>query len=311
MTMIAPRDAYGEALAELGEKMPEIVVLDADVSKASRTTIFKEKFPHRFFNLGISESDLVCTGAGFAVAGKIPFVNAYANFLVGNAWEQIRISVCYANKNVKLVGHNAGASPGKDGPTHLPLEDIALMRALPRMTVVEPADGVEMAKAVRAIAEHEGPCYLRVGRLPVPVVTAADDPFVIGKANCLRSGTDLTIVACGVMVGKALQAAAALEKEGVQAEVINAHTIKPLDEETILASARKTGAVVTAEEHTVIGGLGSAVAELCGRRLPVPLQMIGVKDRFGECGTYEELHRLFGLTAEDIVQAARQVLQAK
>lgn len=308
---IAPRQAYGEELVRLGAVKEDLVVLDADVAKASMTILFKEKYPERFFDLGISESDIIGTGAGFAVQGKVPFVNAYANFLLGNGWEQIRLSVCYAQQNVKIIGHNIGASSGKDGPTHLPFEDIALMRVLPGMTVIEPADGVEMRKAVRAIANYQGPVYLRVGRLPIPVVTTEEEPFAIGKANVCREGKDLTFIACGVMVSKALEAAEYLEKEGISAEVINLHTIKPLDERALLESVRKTGAVVTAEEHTVYGGLGSAVAEFLMQNNPVPLQMIGVKDRFGVCASYEEMHQILGLTSEELIRAARYVLSLK
>lgn len=309
--LIAPREAYGKALVELGSQNKDIVVLDADVAKASMTILFKEAFSDRFFDLGIAESDLVGTGAGFAVAGKIPFVNAYANFLLGNGWEQIRLSVCYANKNVKIIGHNVGASSGKDGPTHLPLEDIALTRVLPGMTVIEPADGVEMKKAVQALAEHVGPAYMRVGRVPIPVVTNEDDPFVIGKANILRQGRDVTLIACGAMAAKALTAAEQLAEEGIEAEVINMHTIKPLDTETILASVTKTGAVVTAEEHSVVGGLGGAVAEFLTSSRPAPIRIIGSPDRFGVCGTYGEIHQVLGLTAEKIREAAKAVLSLK
>jgi transketolase len=309
--MIAPRQAYGQALVELGQENKDVVVLDADVAKASMTILFKEAFPERFFDLGIAESDIIGTGAGFAVAGKIPFVNAYANFLLGNGWEQIRISVCYAQQNVKIIGHNIGASSGKDGPTHLPLEDIALTRVFPGMTVIEPADGLEVKKAVRALAEHVGPAYLRVGRIPIPVVTKEDDEFVIGKANILRQGKDVTIIACGVMVSKALSAAAILSEEGINAEVINMHTIKPLDKKSILKSVEKTGAVVTAEEHTIIGGLGSAVAEYLTCTKPVPMKIIGSPDRFGVCGTYEEIHEVLGLTTEKISEAVRDVLTLK
>ncbi|NLI93427.1 MAG: transketolase family protein [Peptococcaceae bacterium] len=309
--MIAPREAYGKALVELGKENKDVVVLDADVAKASMTILFKEVFPERFFDLGIAESDIIGTGAGFAVAGKIPFVNAYANFLLGNGWDQIRISVCYANKNVKIIGHNIGASSGKDGPTHLPLEDIALTRAFPGMTVIEPVDGIEIKKAVKALAQHVGPAYMRVGRLPIPVVTKEDDEFIIGKANTIRSGSDVTIIACGVMVSKALAAAEALSGEGINAEVINMHTIKPLDKEAILKSVEKTGAVVTAEEHTVIGGLGGAVAEFLACTKPLPMKIVGSQDRFGVCGSYEEIHQVLGLTSEKIIEAAKDVIKAK
>lgn len=308
---IAPRQAYGEELVRLGQENPEVVVLDADVAKASMTVLFKENFPERFFDLGISESDIIGTGAGLAVAGKIPFVNAYANFLLGNGWEEIHISVSYANQNVKIIGHNIGASSGKDGPTHLPFEDIALMRVLPGMVVMEPADAIEMRKAVQAIAQYRGPVYLRVGRMPTPVVTREEDPFELGKARILREGNDVTLIALGSMVAKALAAAEELEREDVSAEVINLHTVKPIDRDTLLRSIRRTGAVVTAEEHMVIGGMGSAVAELLIQELPVPLQIVGVKDRFAVCASYEELHKILGLTVEEIIKSARRVLKMK
>ncbi|MGI6451734.1 MAG: transketolase family protein [Desulfitobacteriia bacterium] len=305
--LMAPREAYGQALVELGRENKNVVVLDADVAKASMTILFKEAFPERFFDLGIAESDIIGTGAGLAVAGKIPFVNAYANFLLGNGWEQIRISVCYARQNVKIIGHNIGASSGKDGPTHLPLEDIALTRVFPGMTVIEPADGLEVRKAVQALAQHVGPAYMRVGRVPIPVITREEDEFQIGKANILRRGRDVTIIACGVMVSKALEAAQALAGEGIEAEVLNMHTIKPLDKEAIFQSVSKTKAVVTAEEHTVIGGLGSAVAEFLGCTHPVPMRMIGSPDRFGVCGSYEQIHKILGLTTEKISEAVKDL----
>lgn len=308
---IAPREAYGQALVELGRENKDIVVLDADVAKATMTILFKEAFPDRFFNLGIAESDLIGTGAGFAVAGKIPFVNAYANFLLGNGWDQIRISVCYANKNVKIIGHNIGASSGKDGPTHLPLEDIALARAFPGMTVIEAADGIEVKKAVRALAKHVGPAYMRVGRLPIPIITKEEDEFKIGKANIIRKGKDVTIIGCGVMVSKSLEAAECLAERGIEAEIINMHTIKPLDTQSILNSVSKTGAVITAEEHTVIGGLGGAVAEFLACTKMVPMKIIGSPDRFGVCGTYEEIHEVLGLTVENIVASSVRLVSLK
>lgn len=303
---IAPREAYGRALVELGRENEDIVVLDADVAKASMTVLFKEAFPDRFFDLGIAESDIMATGAGFAVAGKIPFVNAYANFLLGNGWEQLRLSVCYAGQNVKVAGHNIGASSAKDGPTHLPLEDIALARVIPGLTVLEPADAIEMKKAVRAVAAHAGPVYMRVGRMPTPLVTREDDPFVLGRANILRPGRDVTIVACGCMTAKALEAAAELAAGGLEAEVVNLHTIKPLDEKTLLATAHKTRAVVTAEEHSTRAGMGSAVAEFLAGCCPVPVRMVGSRDIFGICASYEDIQEFFGMTAAKIVEEAKK-----
>ncbi|MDR0434224.1 MAG: transketolase family protein [Gracilibacteraceae bacterium] len=301
---IAPREAYGRALVELGRENDDIVVLDADVAKASMTSLFKEAFPDRFFDLGIAESDIMATGAGFALAGKIPFVNAYANFLLGNGWEQLRLSICYSRQNVKIVGHNIGASSGKDGPTHLPLEDIALARVIPGLLVLEPADAIETRKATRALAAYAGPAYMRVGRMPTPVVTREDDPFVLGRANICRPGQDVTIVACGCMTAKALEAAAELAARGLEAEVINLHTIKPLDEEILLASARKTRAVATAEEHSVCGGMGGAVAEFLAARCPVPVRAIGSQDIFGICASYEDIQEFFGMTSAKIVEEA-------
>ncbi len=311
MNTIAPREAYGKALLQLGVENKEIVVLDADCSKATMTNLFAKEFPNRFFNIGIAESDLVGTGAGVALAGKIPFVNAYANFLTGNAWDQIRISVAYAKQNVKIIGHNIGTSPGQEGPTHLPLEDVALMRALPGMTVIDPADGNEVAKAVRALAEHVGPAYIRIGRMPTPIVTGENDPFVIGKANVYRKGNDATIIANGIMLSKAFEAADELAKLGITVDVINVHTIKPLDDECILEAAARTGAVVTAEEHSVIGGLGSAVAELLVKNHPVPMRMVGVQDRFGLSGKMPELLEALGLTSDKIVEAVKEAIAAK
>jgi transketolase len=309
--MAAPREAYGQALVELGRENKNIIVLDADVAKASMTILFKEAFPERFFDLGIAESDIMATGAGFAVAGKIPFVNAYANFLLGNGWEQLRLSICYSGQNVKVIGHNIGASSGKDGPTHLPLEDIALTRVLPGLMVVEPADAVETSKAVRALAAYRGPVYMRVGRVPTPVVTAASDPFVLGRAHIYREGSDVTVIACGSLLAKALAAAEILAARGTSVEVINLHTIKPLDADCILASAAKTGAVVTAEEHNVKGGMGSAVAELLAAHQPVPLEFIGSQDIFGICGSYDEIQEYFGMTTEKIAEAVEKVRSRK
>ncbi len=308
---IAPREAYGKALLKLGSENKDVVVLDADVSKATMTSLFAAEFPERFFNIGIAESDLVGTAAGLALMGKIPFANAYANFLTGNAWDQIRISVSYANKNVKLIGHNSGTSPGQEGPTHLPLEDISLMRSLPGMIVIEPADGIETAKAVRALAENVGQAYLRVGRMPTPVVTSEDDPFIIGKANVYRRGTDASILANGVMLSKAFEAADILAGEGISVDVINVHTVKPLDSECVLEAAGRTGCIVTAEEHSVIGGLGSAVAELLVQTRPVPVRIVGVKDRFGLSGKMPELLDALGLTAGAIVGAVKEAIAAK
>lgn len=304
----APREGYSQALIRLGERYKELVVLDADCAKSNMTNLFKDKFPERFFNIGISECDLVGTAAGFAVAGKVPFANAYANFLTGRAFDQMRISVCYANNNVKIVGHNAGTSAAQEGATHLPLEDISLMRTLPRMTVLVPADSVEMEKAVEAAFHFEGPVYLRVGKLPVPIVTKPEDPFQIGKAIRYQEGSDVSIISTGMMLSEVFKAAEGLQKRGINAEIIHMHTIKPIDVNAIVQSATKTRRVITVEEHSIIGGLGSAVAEVLGEHLPTPLRRIGTQDRFGVSGRMDELLDLFGLRAAHIMGAVEEIL---
>ncbi|MGE7594545.1 transketolase family protein [Peribacillus frigoritolerans] len=304
----APRKGFADALIRLGEKHDNLVVLDADCAKSNMTNLYKNKFPERFFNIGISECDLVGTAAGMAVAGKVPFANAYANFLTGRAFDQMRISVCYSNNNVKIVGHNAGTSAAQEGATHLPLEDISLMRSLPRMTVIVPADAVEMEKAVEAAYYHEGPIYLRVGKLPVPIVTKKEEPFKIGKAIKYREGSDITIISTGIMLDESLKAAGELEKQGVSAELLHIHTIKPIDKEAIIASAAKTKHVITVEEHSIIGGLGSAVAEVLSENQPAKLRRIGTNDRFGVSGKMDELLDLFELRAHRIISTANELL---
>ncbi|MBT2614755.1 MULTISPECIES: transketolase family protein [Bacillaceae] len=304
----APRKGFADALIRLGEKHDNLVVLDADCAKSNMTNLYKNRFPERFFNIGISECDLVGTAAGMAVAGKVPFANAYANFLTGRAFDQMRISVCYSNNNVKIVGHNAGTSAAQEGATHLPLEDISLMRSLPRMTVIVPADAVEMEKAVEAAYYHEGPIYLRVGKLPVPIVTKKEEPFKIGKAIKYREGSDITIISTGIMLDESLKAAGELEKQGVSAELLHIHTIKPIDKEAIIASAAKTKHVITVEEHSIIGGLGSAVAEVLSESQPAILRRIGTNDRFGVSGKMDELLDLFELRAHRIISTANELL---
>lgn len=304
----APRKGFADALIRLGEKHDNLVVLDADCAKSNMTNLYKNRFPERFFNIGISECDLVGTAAGMAVAGKVPFANAYANFLTGRAFDQMRISVCYSNNNVKIVGHNAGTSAAQEGATHLPLEDISLMRSLPRMTVIVPADAVEMEKAVEAAYYHEGPIYLRVGKLPVPIVTKKEEPFKIGKAIKYREGSDITIISTGIMLDESLKAAGELEKQGVSAELLHIHTIKPIDKEAIIASAAKTKHVITVEEHSIIGGLGSAVAEVLSENQPAKLRRIGTNDRFGVSGKMDELLNLFELRAHRIISTANELL---
>jgi transketolase len=305
------RRAYGEALAELGELKEEVVVLDADLSKSTYTNIFAKKFPHRFFNMGISECKMISCAAGLATTGKIPFASTFAIFAAGRAWEMVRLSVGYTNLNVKIAASHAGISVGEDGPTHHCAEDIALMRVIPNMTVIVPADATETRKAVFASAEWRGPVYLRLGRPDIPILFDDKYEFKIGKANVIKEGKDVSIFACGLMVWQALQAIELLEKEGIDAELINVSTIKPLDEETILNSLRKTGCAVSAEEHNIIGGLGSAIAELMGERFPAPLERVGVKDRFAESGPWKELLIKYNLSPQDIKEAAIRAIKRK
>ena len=310
-TTTEPREGYARALIELGHQHDDVFVLDADCAKSNYTNRFRDKFPDRFFNMGIAECDIVGTAAGMAALGKVPFANAYANFLTGRGYDQVRISVAYSGRNVKIVGHNAGTSAAQEGATHLPLEDIGLMRAIPDMTVIVPADSCEMEKAVRAAYEFDGPVYLRVGKLKVPDVTTADTPFEIGKAIRFREGSDVTLISTGNMLFETLKAAEILAEKGVSAEVLHMHTVKPIDSEAIAESARKTGAVVTVEEHSILNGLGSAVAETLCEKYPVPLRRVGTKDVFGLSGTMDELMDYFGLRAEPIAATALEAIQAK
>ena len=282
---VATRESYGNALKELGAENPNVLVLDADLAGATKTGVFKKAYPDRFFDCGIAEGNMVGIAAGLATTGKIPFCSTFAMFAAGRAFEQVRNSVGYPHLNVKIAATHAGISVGEDGATHQCNEDIALMRTIPGMVVLNPADDVEARAAVKAAAEYEGPVYLRFGRLAVPVFNdEANYKFEIGKGILLREGTDLTIVATGLCVNSALEAAEKLAAESISAEVINIHTIKPLDEEIILKSAKKTGKVVTAEEHSVIGGLGSAVCDVLSEKLPTPVKKIGVYDVVGESG---------------------------
>jgi transketolase len=307
----ATRDAYGEALLELGRRDRRVVALDAGVSDSTRSEYFGREFPERFFNVGIAEGNLVDVAAGFALTGKIPFASSFAVFLTGRAWESIRQSIAYPALNVKLVGSHGGISIGEDGASAQMDEDLAIMRALPNMTVLCPADAVETARAVFAAAAHPGPVYLRLGRNPVPVLFDASADFAIGRNVTLRQGGDVAVFACGIMVAVALDAADLLAAQGVAATVVNAATIKPLDADNVLALARQTGAVVTAEEHSVIGGLGGAVAELLAEEYPVPVVRVGVQDRFGASGRPDELLRAFGLTAEGVAAAALRAVALK
>ena len=303
-----PRAGYIEGLLDIGAEHDDVFVLDGDCAKANYTDRFGERFPDRFFDLGIAECDIIGTAAGMAAMGRVPFANAYGNFLTGRGFDQVRVSVAYSRRNVKIVGHNAGTSAAQEGATHLPLEDVGIMRAIPEMTVVVPCDAVEMRKAVHAVHALDGPVYLRVGKLPVPVVTDESTPFEIGRAVGLREGGDVTLLTTGCMASETLRAAELLAAEGLEADVLHLHTIKPLDVEAVIASATRTGCVVTAEEHSVLNGLGSAVAEALGERLPVPLERVGTKDVFGVSGTMDELFDHFGLRAADIARAARRAL---
>ncbi len=307
---IATREAYGNALASLGEKY-DFVVLDADLAAATKTGVFKKKYPERFFDCGIAEGNMVGVAAGLAAAGKTVFASSFAMFAAGRAFEQIRNSVGYPHLNVKIGATHAGISVGEDGATHQCNEDIALMRTIPGMTIINPADAVEAAAAVEAAININGPVYLRFGRAAVPTLYGDDYKFEVGKGVKLKEGKDVTIVATGLMVSLALEAAEALKAEGICAEVINIHTIKPLDADIIIESAKKTGAVVTAEEHSVIGGLGGAVCEALAESYPVPVVKVGVEDRFGQSGKVPVLLEEYGLTAANIAEKARKAIAMK
>lgn len=308
---LATREAYGEALKELGGKYENIVVLDADLSKSTKTAVFAKAFPERFFNVGIAEQNLMGVGAGLAAGGKIPFVSTFAMFAAGRAFEQIRNSICYPKLNVKIAATHAGLTVGEDGASHQSIEDISLMRSIPNMTVIVPADAEETRKAIAFAAEYNGPVYIRLGRMSVPDLFAADYKFEHGKAVQLADGKDVTLIATGIMVGTAQKAAEELKQAGISARVLNIHTIKPIDREAIMKAAADTGAIVTCEEHSIIGGLGSAVAEVLVENSPVPMERIGVMDTFGESGTPSALLKKYHLTADDIVAAAKKVVSRK
>lgn len=305
MNKIPMRDGYGKALLKLiGDGKP-VVALDADVAKSTRTVWVRDQYPEHFLDMGIAEQDMVGTASGLALGGMIPFASTYGVFLAGRAWDQIRTTVCYNNLNVKLAGAHAGISVGPDGATHQALEDVALMRVLPNMTVVVPCDAVETEKATLALAEREGPCYIRFGREAVPVITDEDSPFEIGKANVLRDGKDAVLFANGAMVYEGLEAAKQLAGEGIDLMVVNLHTVKPLDQEAVVAAARKTGRVITAEEHQAAGGMGSAVAECLAQHYPVPMRILGMQDGFGESGAPDELMKRYGFSSDAIYQAVK------
>lgn len=309
---IATREAYGKALAALANTNENVVVLDADLSKSTKTADFKAVAPERFFNMGIAEGNMMGVAAGLSTCGKVPFVSTFAMFAAGRAFEQIRNSICYPKLNVKVCATHAGLTVGEDGASHQAIEDISLMRSVPNMVVINPADDIETEAAIKAVAEMEGPCYVRLGRMAVSRVNDETNyNFVIGKGITLAEGNDVAIIATGIMVEAALEAKEELAKEGINARVINIHTIKPIDEELIIKAAKETGVIVTAEEHSVIGGLGSAVAEVVSENCPVPVLRVGVKDIFGESGKPNELLEKYGLTTSDIVNKVKEVIKLK
>lgn len=311
MEKIATREAYGNALAALGKENKSIVVLDADLSKSTKTNVFGKECPERFFDMGIAESNMAATAAGLAIGGNTVFMSSFAVFATGRCFEIIRNSICYPNLNVKVAATHAGVTVGEDGGSHQSIEDIAIMRVLPNMQVFVPADGVETEQMVKYMAEEQGPMYLRLGRSGQPVLFDDSYQFVPGKSAVLKDGDDVAIIACGLMVSKALEAVEILKEEGIDAAVINASSLKPFDAETVIKYANKCGAIVTAEEHSVIGGLGSAVAEVLCENAPCPVAMVGVKDRFGQSGKPDALLEEYALTAKEIVAKAKEVLKRK
>ena len=306
----ATREAYGAALAEFGND-ERIVVLDADLSKSTKTDSFKKVYPERFVNMGIAEGNMMSVAAGLSTCGKIPFASSFAMFAAGRAFEQIRNSICYPKLNVKIGATHAGISVGEDGATHQCLEDIGIMRTLPNMTIINPADAAEARLAVKAAIDHEGPVYMRFGRLAVPTIFGEDYKFELGKGVQLADGKDVSIIATGLMVPYALEAKTALAEIGIDARVINIHTIKPIDSEIIIKAARETGAIVTAEEHNIIGGLGSAVAEVLAENAPAPMLRVGTRDVFGRSGVPARLFEIYGLDTKTIVEKAKEVVAKK
>lgn len=309
MSKIATREAYGKALVKLGKINDDVVVLDADLSKSTKTNDFCKAYPNRFFNMGIAEQNLVGAACGFASAGKIPFASTFAMFATGRAFEVIRNSACYPKLNVKICATHAGITVGEDGGSHQSVEDISLMRSIPNMTVLVPADGVEAEKMIFAAAEFNGPMYVRLGRSAVPTLFGEDYNFKIGKGVVLKEGNDATIIACGMMVNEAILAADMLKEENINVRVINMSTIKPIDTELIIKAAKETKAIVTAEEHSIIGGLGSAVSEVVSENCPTIVKKVGINDCFGESGTPAELLEKYGLTAKHIVEKVKEAMQ--
>ena len=305
------RDAFAEALLELGARDQRIVVLGADTSVSIKTSLFGDRYPGRFFNVGIAEANMIGIAAGLALAGKVPFVSTYSAFVPGKCFDQIRNAVAYPNLDVKIVSSHGGLTVGPDGASHQTVEDVAAMRAVPRMRVVVPADAPSTKVLVTRAAGIPGPFYIRLSRPNVPTIYSPGAELAVGTANVLREGSDVSILACGLLVNEALEAADVLSKTGVRAEVVDSHTVKPLDTETIIRSARKTGAVVTAEEHNILGGLGGAVAEAVSETHPVPVRRVGMQDTFGESGEHQELMAKYGLTSKEIVQAAKTIVRAR
>lgn len=305
------RDGYGDGLVELGEKDKNVVVLTADLAESTRAQKFGDKYPERFFEVGVAEQNMMGISAGLALAGKIPYVSSYATFSPGRSWDQLRVSVAYTKANVKIAGAHSGLSVGPDGATHQAMEDIAMVRALANMTVVVPADYWEAKKITIAAAKHQGPVYFRFGREKTPVMTTEQSPFEIGHAEIFRGGRDVTIVAAGPLLYEALKAAEELSSEGIEAQVINCHTVKPIDVKTLSHAAAETGAVVTVEEHQISGGLGGAVAEALGKTYPVPIEMVGMPDHFGESGAPSELLEKWGMTSKEIIRKSKLLLARK
>ena len=305
---IATRQAYGEILKVLGKEYPNLIVMDADLSGSTKTAEFKKVFPERFFNFGIAEQNMYAQAAGMALSGKIVCASTFAMFATGRAFEIVRNAIGYTRANVKVCATHAGITVGEDGASHQTFEDIALMRTIPGMTVVNPSDAVSAKKLIRQVVEMEGPCYVRLGRAAVPVYYKEEDEVILGKGNLLREGRDVTIIATGIMVSDAAAAAEQLAKEGIDARVIDIHTIKPIDEEIIIKAARETGAIVTAEEHGIIGGLGDAVAQVVVKNCPVKMAMVGQQEVFGESGKPDELREKYGMTAADIIAAVKGLL---
>lgn len=307
---IATRVAYGTTLAEIGED-EDIVVLDADLSKSTRTDLFKKKYPERHINMGIAEANMMAVAAGLASCGKTVFASTFAIFASGRAFDQVRNSICYPNLNVKIGATHAGITVGEDGASHQAIEDMALMRSIPNMTVISPADAVSASALVKLAAKMKGPVYMRFGRLDVPVIYPENTAFEIGKGITVRDGGDITLIATGMMLDPAVSAANLLNEQGISARVIDIHTVKPIDEALIAKAAKETGAIVTCEEHNIIGGLGSAVAEAVVKNCPVPMAMVGVEDKFGKSGKPADLMAMYGLTPENIVKKAKEVLARK